>query len=67
MMRRARPCPALLGERPGLPEWICGGVILSGIAIAQLGHWRQRKPAAELQDDSAGTATMEGRVGFKGV
>lgn len=58
---------ALLGERPGFPEWVGGGVILSGIAFAQLGHWRQRKRAAELQDDSAETATMEGRVGFKGV
>ena len=58
---------ALLGERPGLPEWVGGGVILFGIAVAELGHWRQRKRASELQDDTAEAAAMEGRVGFKGV
>ena len=58
---------ALLGEQPGFPEWTGGGVILAGIALAQFGHWRQKKRAAELQDDSAEAVAMEGRVGFKGV
>ncbi len=58
---------ALLGERPGLPEWVGGSVILFGIAVAQLGHWRQRRKAADLQDETAEIAAMEGRVGFKGV
>lgn len=57
---------ALLGERPGFPELIGGLVILGGIAIAQFGQWRHRRAAAR-QDAAVETATMECRVGFKGV
>ncbi len=57
---------ALLGERPGFPELIGGLVILGGIAIAQFGQWRYKRAAAR-QDAAVETATMECRVGFKGV
>ena len=58
---------ALLGERPGFPELAGGAVILGGIAVAQFGHWRQRKKRAERCDDPTEAVEMEGRVSFKGV
>ena len=57
----------LLGEQPGIPELTGGSVILGGIAVAQLGHWRQKKRAEQVRNDTADSMAMEARISFKGV
>ncbi|MDJ0947360.1 MAG: DMT family transporter [Alphaproteobacteria bacterium] len=55
----------LLGERPGLPVLAGGAVILSGIAVAQIGGYYRRR--AESRRQLSDAVELEGKVSFKGV
>ncbi len=54
----------ILGEVPTLAQYIGGSVILVGIFLSQVGIWRQ--PSARVSSTQE-EATIEGKVGFKGI
>jgi len=58
---------ALLGETPNTAVVIGGGIIVIGIAVAQLGPVLERRATVGQIRSTGGTLELEGGVNFKGV
>jgi drug/metabolite transporter (DMT)-like permease len=58
---------ALLGETPNMAVVIGGGIIVIGIAVAQIGPVLERRATARQIASTGDTLALEGSVNFKGV
>ncbi|NKB58747.1 MAG: EamA family transporter [Alphaproteobacteria bacterium] len=57
----------LLGETPNMAVLLGGGIIVFGIAVAQLGPILERRNAARRAPTTGEVMALEGGVNFKGV